>query len=158
MSIIFLLLANVFLLANAIVPHHHHDSMPVAVLDSHGHHHDHHDHDSHHQDHDSHHNNASHHHDGPETCLISQAEAGAVVRHGDYIMNSPEDIQSTGFWQMVLNQCRDFAEHYNQDGGNATVIYLLDQSVHGNSHFMFQEENNAEIADLIFSWLKEHSL
>ena len=82
-SIIFLLLANVFLLAHAVVPHHHHDSMPVAVLDLHGHHHDHHDHDSHHQDHNSHHHDASHHHDGPETCLISQAEGGAVVRHGD---------------------------------------------------------------------------
>ncbi len=47
-SIMFLLLANVFLLAHAVVPHHHHD--------------------------------------GPETCLISQAEAGAVVRHGDRII------------------------------------------------------------------------
>jgi hypothetical protein len=36
-SIIFLLLANVFLLAHAVVPHHHHDSMPVAVLDLYGH-------------------------------------------------------------------------------------------------------------------------
>ena len=79
-SIMFLLLANVFLLAHAVVPHHHHDSVLVAVLDLHGHHHD---NDSHHQDHDSHHHDASHHHDGPEMCLISQAEAGAVVRHGD---------------------------------------------------------------------------
>ena len=31
-SIIFLLLANVFLLAHAVVPHHHHDSVSVAVL------------------------------------------------------------------------------------------------------------------------------
>ena len=30
-SIMFLLLANIFLLAHAVVPHHH-DSMPVAVL------------------------------------------------------------------------------------------------------------------------------
>lgn len=31
-SIMFLLLANVFLLAHAVVPHHHHDSVSVAVL------------------------------------------------------------------------------------------------------------------------------
>lgn len=77
---------------------------------------------------------------------------------GDYIENGPEDIQSTGFWQMVLNQCRDFAEHYNADGGDATVIYLPDANIHGNSHFMFQELNNAQIADLIAGWLEQHNL
>ncbi|MBR0170215.1 MAG: hypothetical protein IJQ14_05165 [Bacteroidales bacterium] len=50
-SILFLLLANVFMLVHAVVPHHHHDS--------------------------------SHHHDGPETCIISQSVASAVVRHCD---------------------------------------------------------------------------
>lgn len=77
---------------------------------------------------------------------------------GDYIENGPEDIQSTGFWQMVLNQCRDFAEHYNADGGDAKVIYLPDANIHGNSHFMFQELNNAQIADLIAGWLEQHNL
>ena len=28
----------------------------------------------------------------------------------------------------------------------------------GNSHFMFQEMNNAEIADLVFEWLKTKGL
>ena len=28
----------------------------------------------------------------------------------------------------------------------------------GNSHFMFQEMNNGEIADLVETWLKEHNL
>ena len=95
-SILFLLLANVFLLAHAVVPHHHHDSMPVAVLDLHGHHHD---NDSHHQDHDSHHHDASHHHDGPETCLISQAEASAVVSHGDGPSLSAAAGVLTGSWE-----------------------------------------------------------
>ena len=88
-SIIFLLLANVFLLAHAVVPHHHHDNMPVAVLDLHGHHHD----------NDSHHHDASQHHDGPETCLISQAEAGAVVRHGDGFSLSAAAGVLTGSWE-----------------------------------------------------------
>ena len=77
---------------------------------------------------------------------------------GDYIMNGPEDIQSTGFWQSVLSQCRDFAEHYNADGGNATVIYLPEQGITGNSHFMFQELNNAKIADVIDKWLKDNNI
>lgn len=59
---------------------------------------------------------------------------------------------------MVLNQCRDFAKQYNADGGDATVIYLPEQNIKGNSHFMFQEKNNAEIAGLIGEWLKKHNL
>lgn len=69
-SILFLLLANAFMLVHAVVPHHHHDNVPVEVLHMHG--------DGHHHHHDS-----SHHHDGPETCIISQSVASAVVRHCD---------------------------------------------------------------------------
>ena len=87
-----------------------------------------------------------------------EAKIPMLFLFGDYIENGPEDIQSTGFWKMVLGQCRDFAEHYNQDGGNATVIYLPDENIHGNSHFMFQEKNNGEIADLIADWQKKHNL
>lgn len=94
----------------------------------------------------------------PEYQKFVEAKVPMLFLFGDNITNGPEDIQSTGFWQMVLNQCRDFAEHYNQDGGDATVIHLPDQDIHGNSHFMFQEMNNAEIADLVFEWLKTKGL
>lgn len=57
---------------------------------------------------------------------------------GDYIENGPEDIQSTGFWKMVLGQCREFAAQYVKDGGDAKVVYLPDEGIKGNSHFMFQ--------------------
>ena len=87
-----------------------------------------------------------------------EAKIPILFLFGDYIENGPEDIQSTGFWKMVLGQCRDFAEHYNADGGDATVLYLPDADIHGNSHFMFQEKNNGEIADLIADWLQKHNL
>ena len=86
------------------------------------------------------------------------AKVPMLFLFGDYIENGPEDIQSTGFWKMVLQQCRDFAKQYNADGGDATVIYLPERNIKGNSHFMFQEKNNAEIADLIGEWLKKHNL
>lgn len=87
-----------------------------------------------------------------------EAKIPMLFLFGDYIENGPEDIQSTGFWKMVLTQCRDFAKHYNEDGGDATVIYLPDENIKGNSHFMFQEKNNAEIADLVADWLKKHNM
>ena len=86
------------------------------------------------------------------------AKVPMLFLFGDYIDNGPEDIQSTGFWRMVLNQCRDFAKQYNADGGDAMVIYLPEKQIHGNSHFMFQEKNNDVIADLVGEWLKEHNM
>ena len=41
---------------------------------------------------------------------------------------------------------------------NATVIYLPDMGIRGNSHFMFQEMNNAEVAGVVFDWLNKHNL
>ena len=87
-----------------------------------------------------------------------EAKIPILFLFGDYIENGPEDIQSTGFWKMVLAQCRDFTKHYNEDGGDATVIYLPEKNIKGNSHFMFQEKNNAEIADLVADWLKKHNM
>ena len=94
----------------------------------------------------------------PEYHKFLSAKVPMLFLFGDYIENGPEDIQSTGFWQTVLTQCQDFASHYNEDGGDATVIYLPEQGITGNSHFMFQELNNAEIARLIFDWLEKHNL
>ena len=86
------------------------------------------------------------------------AKIPMIFYFGDYIENGPEDIKSTAFWKSVLDQCRDFAEHYNADGGDAVVIYLPDEGITGNSHFMFQEMNNKEIADHIEAWLEKHGL
>ena len=86
------------------------------------------------------------------------AKVPMLFLFGDYIENGPEDIQSTGFWRSVMEQCREFAAQYVKDGGDAKVIYLPDEGIRGNSHFMFQEKNNGEIADLVEKWLKEHNL
>lgn len=51
-----------------------------------------------------------------------------------------------------------FAEQYNADGGDATVVDLPKIGITGNSHFMFEELNNAEIAAHIEAWLGERGL
>ena len=87
-------------------------------------------------------------------------EAGIpiTIYFGDYIDNGPEDIMSTGFWQAVRDGAIQFAESYNSDGGDCTVVYLPDEGITGNSHFMFQELNNDVIADHIAAWLEEKGL
>lgn len=86
------------------------------------------------------------------------AKVPMLFLFGDYIENGPKDIQSTSFWQAVLQQCRDFAAQYTKDGGTVKVVYLPDAGIHGNSHFMFQEMNNGQIAGLIADWLHTFGL
>lgn len=94
----------------------------------------------------------------PEYRKFLEAKVPILFLFGDNIENGPTDIQSTGFWQAILKMCRDFSAQYNKDGGDAEVIYLPDRGIRGNSHFMFQEMNNAEIADLVAEWLHKHKL
>ncbi len=85
---------------------------------------------------------------------LLEAKIPIVVYFGDYIDNGPEDIMSTGFWKNVRDGALAFAEQYNADGGNATVVDLPKVGITGNSHFMFQERNNAVIADHIETWIQ----
>lgn len=89
---------------------------------------------------------------------LLEAKIPIVIYFGDYIDNGPEDIASTGFWGMVRDGAVAFAEQYNADGGDATVVNLPDIGITGNSHFMFQEMNNKEIADHIEAWFGERGL
>ena len=89
---------------------------------------------------------------------LLEAEIPITIYFGDYIDNGPEDIMSTGFWQAVRDGAIQFAESCNSDGGDCTVVYLPDEGITGNSHFMFQELNNDVIADHIAAWLEEKGL
>ncbi len=85
-----------------------------------------------------------------------EADIPIIIYFGDYIDNGPEDIQSTAFWQGIRDAAVEFAESYNEDGGNCTVISLPDIGITGNSHFMFQEMNSDEIAAHVENWIKEN--
>lgn len=87
---------------------------------------------------------------------LLEAKVPIVVYFGDYIDNGPEDIMSTGFWKNVRDGALAFAQQYNADGGNATVVDLPKVGITGNSHFMFQELNSAEIADHVEAWIKDN--
>ena len=95
---------------------------------------------------------------GEQYKKLLEANIPIVFYYGDYIDNGPEDIQSTEFWKGARDGARAFAEAYNADGGDCTVYYLPDEGITGNSHFMFQEMNNKEIADHIEKWLGERGL
>ncbi len=85
---------------------------------------------------------------------LLEAKIPITIYFGDYIDNGPEDIMSTDFWKSVRDGAVQFAEKYNADGGDCTIVNLPDEGITGNSHFMFQELNNDIIADHIESWIQ----
>ncbi len=89
---------------------------------------------------------------------LLEANVPIVIYFGDYITDGNEDLASTEYWQGVHEKVTAFAEQYQADGGDCTVTDLPEEGIKGNSHFMFQEKNNQEIANLIETWLGAHGL
>lgn len=48
---------------------------------------------------------------------------------------------------------RKFVEAINRHGGNATLVELPKIGIYGNTHFLMQDLNNAELANLLDKWL-----
>lgn len=94
----------------------------------------------------------------PEYRKFLEANIPMIFYFGDYIDNGPADIRSTEFWRQIRDEAERFAEAYNRDGGDAVVVTLPRVGITGNSHFLFQEENNAVIAEHLNRWLAVRGL
>jgi hypothetical protein len=58
--------------------------------------------------------------------------------------------------QQVTSQL--FAQALNNKGGNASVLLLPDAGLYGNSHFMFSDLNNVDVADQMSLFLSAKGL
>ncbi len=81
-----------------------------------------------------------------------------IIYYGDYIATEPSDNWAMDSWRVRLTMARLFAECINRHGGDATVVHLPEIGIKGNSHFLFAEKNNVQLADLLSQWLKEKKL
>ena len=61
-------------------------------------------------------------------------------------------------WYTELDMAKKFVAMMNRHGGDATLVHLPAIGIHGNSHFLMQERNNAEIMELALAWLKSKGL
>lgn len=94
----------------------------------------------------------------PDEEFAALIEKPIIIYMGDYVPTEPSDLNAENFWAMVLAASRQFAEVANGMGGDVTVVYLPDEGITGNSHFLFQELNNEEIAGHLYAWLTEKGL
>ncbi|MBQ7545206.1 MAG: alpha/beta fold hydrolase [Synergistaceae bacterium] len=81
-----------------------------------------------------------------------------IIFYGDHIATEPTDNYGSDQWRAELAMGRKFAELVNKYGGDCTVIHLPELGIKGNTHFMFSDLNNIELADLLSKWLAEKGL
>lgn len=81
-----------------------------------------------------------------------------VIYYGDFIPKTRVDNPHTDYWRAAVQLAHAFADAVNRRGGDVTVIELPDVGIRGNSHFLFAEKNNVEVANLLSGWLNEKQL
>lgn len=81
-----------------------------------------------------------------------------IIFYGDHIATEPTDNYGQDQWRGELKLGRKFAKLVNKYGGDATIVHLPEIGIKGNTHFMFSDLNNVELADLLSKWLKEKGL
>ncbi len=80
------------------------------------------------------------------------------VVYGDNIPKQPiPDLVADGRRAQVVTSVM-FADAINKKGGKASVLHLPDVGLKGNSHFMFSDLNNIQVADQLSVFLQKHGL
>lgn len=86
------------------------------------------------------------------------AQVPIQVIYGDNIPTQPiPDLCADGRRAQVLTAPM-FTDALNRRGGKASWLLLPDVGLRGNSHFMFSDLNNVEVADLLSDFLARHGL
>ena len=81
-----------------------------------------------------------------------------VVYYGDNIPTEISDNPGQDNWRVRLKMARIWVNTINRHGGDATLVHLPEIGIYGNTHFMFSDLNNVQIADLLSKWLKDKGL
>lgn len=76
-----------------------------------------------------------------------------VIYYGDNIPTEPSPVPGLDNWRVRLAMARLFRDTVNRHGGDVTVVHLPRIGIHGNTHFMFSDTNNVEIANLLSRFL-----
>mgnify|MGYP002196334187 FL=1 len=81
-----------------------------------------------------------------------------VIYYGDYIPKEPSTNPHLDYWRAAVKMAHLWADAVNRHGGDVEVIELPEKGLRGNTHFLFAEKNNLEVADLFSAWLKDKKL
>jgi pimeloyl-ACP methyl ester carboxylesterase len=81
-----------------------------------------------------------------------------IIYYGDNIAKEPTTTWNKDHWRSGLEMAKKWAAAINKHGGDAQVVHLPEIGIRGNTHFLFSDLNNVQVADLLSDWLKEKAL
>ena len=80
------------------------------------------------------------------------------IFYGDHIKHEPSDDFGDEIWRISVYRSQQFVNLINENGGDAKLISLPDEGLHGNGHSAFIEANNEEFAALVKKELLDSGL
>ncbi len=80
------------------------------------------------------------------------------VVFGDNIPRTPVPIQAANGRRLQVEDSKLFIEALNKRGGRASVLLLPEVGLRGNSHFVYQDLNNVQVADQLSAFLARNGL
>ncbi len=81
-----------------------------------------------------------------------------VLYYGDNIPSEPSANAGQDNWRVRLQMARLWRDAVNRAGGNVTVVHLPEIGIRGNTHFLFADSNNVQLADLMSAFLQKNGL
>lgn len=93
----------------------------------------------------------------PTNVFMEYTKVPIVVFYGDNLPDTDERPEIYE-WTRRLHLMRRWAEKLNRLGGDVTVIHLPDVGLRGNTHFPMSDLNNADVARLMYDWLRDKRL
>jgi len=81
-----------------------------------------------------------------------------VIYYGDNIPTEPTQRRGEDNWRVRLAMARLWVDAVNRHGGDARLVHLPEIGLRGNTHFIFSDLNNVQIADLVSRFLTEKKL
>jgi hypothetical protein len=79
------------------------------------------------------------------------------IFYGDGI-SQPSRFPGVDNMRLNLHYSADMAAAVNRHGGDMSLIHLPDIGITGNTHFMYSDMNNVQIANLLSQFLQEKGL
>lgn len=81
-----------------------------------------------------------------------------IVYYGDNIPELASQNPGQEQWRVFLEVAKAWRDVVNRHGGDVTIVHLPEIGIHGNTHFLMSDLNNAQIGDLMSDWLAKKGL
>lgn len=81
-----------------------------------------------------------------------------VIYFGDNIPERPSANPGEDNWRVRLAMARLWRDAVNRHGGDVTLVHLPEIGIRGNTHFMFSDLNNLDIAEHMAKFLATKGL